>query len=787
MGPRRRAVLGALVGATIGALAFAARQQGLIARWEYVVSDLHFRLRLPGQGPGDVIVVGITRECMEDPALGPLPWPRRDYAKVIRNLKALGASAICFDIFFPSPSPKSADGVDDDAELARAIREAGNVILPVFDKFRGTQKGVVGLQGSLLVFERAAVGQGHINVLPDPDGIVRRVPLRIGSLARSYVQLGVAGAALRRGGAVNVPTGPGGHVRVPWRPGSSWRSGENLVTFAEAYHGQLKRKQVEGKIVLIGQTAPGLPNADIINSPFGARFGLFCQADVAQGVMSGDFIRPWSETTHLAVLLLIGAALGAIMSTLRVGPILTCAAGVLAAETAASLLVFRASGILTELVPSFATVAVLLCTSLAYGLALKAAEARRWAQAMEVLRTTGLDPGVKLGNDAVLCGGNPLGIAGSLAATLQVPDVTPHTVLNVLAGALGARYAFMRFEGRDGLTRWTSTADDAKEARQARELAKALADLEQERGPSLVVPQISREPSLRTYADLAGSALVLRLSLGERQLGTVVLCGKIPTAISPSRRFGLDDLRVALALAPQASLLLDHARLHRGLYTALRDACSTLASAMSARDEYTSGHSARVAYYTVYLARKLELPEWCVEAVELGALLHDIGKIGMDEVILRGSSTLTDAERGLVRQHPGTGADIFSHMDELEALLPAIRHHHERYDGKGYPEGLAGDQIPLMARIVGIADSFDAMTYRRPYRDRAMSFDEACQELLRNAGTQFDPELARLFVSEAPPDIIERARQGEWRPTDFLPVSTSHTVEPPVPVEVVLA
>ena len=768
MGPRRRMLYCALAGMVLGVLSFGAHEWGLTTRWEYVVSDLLFHTRAASRGPGDVVVVGITRECMEDPALGAPPWPRRTYARAITNLSAAGASVICLDIFFPMASSGSPDGVDDDAVLAAAIKDAGNVVLPVFDKLRGGERGVVDLQESLPSIRQAAAAIGHINVLPDPDGIVRRCPLRVGTLRRSYTQLGVVGAGLhlnrRRHTGRPVPADGDGAFRVPWRPATAWREGVNLVAFDDAYHGRLSPRQIAGKVVFIGQTAPGLPNADIINSPFGARFGLFCQADIAQGVVSGDYIRPWGDGLHLGLLLLLGAALGALMSTVRLGPIVLGSLALLAAETAASLMLFRSRGILIELVPSYLTVTLALLGSLAFGLAHKAREAHRWAQAMEVLRTSGFDPGRPEPADEPHGPAEALGIAGSLATTLQVPEATPHTVLGVLAGALGARYAFLRFEGNDGLPRWIAAAGGGTPEPRVRELAEAQARLEAERGPSMVVRDLRREATLSEFASIASSALVLRLMLGERTLGTVVLCDKEPTAIAPSRRFGIDDLRVALALAPQASLLLDHARLHRGLYTALRDACATLASAMSARDEYTSGHSLRVAHYSVFLARRLELPDWCVEAVELGALLHDIGKIGMREVILQGASRLTDEEVELVRQHPGTGASIFAHMDELQALLPAIRHHHERYDGGGYPDGLVGDQTALLARIVGLADAFDAMTFRRPYRDRALTFEEACEELTRNAGGQFDPDLARLFVEHATPELIRQAREGDRQP-----------------------
>jgi len=457
--------------------------------------------------------------------------------------------------------------------------------------------------------------------------------------------------------------------------------------------------------------------------------------------------------------------LGAVLFTLKLRAMAASALGVLAAISAASVVAFRAYGVLMDLVPTFGAVGLLLGIALAYGLVQKAAEARRWVGAVEVLRTTGLDPSGPPAAPGALAQADQLGLAGSLAAALRVPDTTPATILQVMSDVLGARQAFIRFEGRDGQTQWLAVAREAPEAQRARELAEALAARD---GSSLIVPRVKRDRFLRPFADLADSALALRLTLGERRLATVVLCGKTPTPISPSRQFGPDDLRIALALAPQASLLLDHARLHRGLYTALRDAVATLASAVGARDEYTSGHSARVARYAACLARAMELPDWCVEAVELGALLHDIGKIGMDEVILRSSAVLTDADRDLVHQHPDTGAGIFSHMDELSALLPAIRHHHERHDGRGYPDGLAGAEIPLLARIVCVADSFDAMTFRRPYRDRALSVEEACEELRQNAGTQFDPELVRLFVEHVTPELVEEARRGGLAYADSL-------------------
>ncbi|MBM3499165.1 MAG: HD domain-containing protein [Armatimonadetes bacterium] len=179
---------------------------------------------------------------------------------------------------------------------------------------------------------------------------------------------------------------------------------------------------------------------------------------------------------------------------------------------------------------------------------------------------------------------------------------------------------------------------------------------------------------------------------------------------------------------------------------------------MDAKDADTRGHSTRVAHYAGFLARAVGLsPDW-VEAVELGGLLHDAGKIGLDDFLLRGVNQLGPEEWDLVRQHPETGRAIFANLEELAFLLPALECHHERYDGTGYPRGLSGRQIPMLARIMAVADAFDAMTSERRYRRRTMGFEEARDEIAAEGGGQFDPELARLFARHATPELLEEAR-----------------------------
>jgi len=295
---------------------------------------------------------------------------------------------------------------------------------------------------------------------------------------------------------------------------------------------------------------------------------------------------------------------------------------------------------------------------------------------------------------------------------------------------------------------------------EVRGFAETLVPLVEREDRAMLIPNVRRDPVLKRFGRAVDSALGLRLALGESHLATIVLCGKRRTAISPTTRFQIEDLRIACAMAPQGSLLLDHARLHHVLRSLLARAVGSLTAAVHARDAYTRGHSERVAYYAVFLARAMGLSEQAVEAVELGALLHDVGKIGMDEVLLKGKRGLTEREWGLVRQHPVTGSEIIAGLDELSFLLPAVRHHHERYDGAGYPDGLGGEEIPLLARIMAVADAFDAMTFERPYRETPLRFEEACAELTEGAGSQFDPRLARLFAEHAVPELIASAQES---------------------------
>ena len=178
-------------------------------------------------------------------------------------------------------------------------------------------------------------------------------------------------------------------------------------------------------------------------------------------------------------------------------------------------------------------------------------------------------------------------------------------------------------------------------------------------------------------------------------------------------------------------------------------AIRALALALDARDPYTAGHSERVSAISVAVGRQMGLRDDDLDVLRLGALLHDIGKIGISDNVLRKPEGLTSAEFELIREHPGLGARILRTVPFLAPHVPIVELHHERPDGRGYPYGLTSAQTPLLARIVHVADAFDAMTSARAYRP-ARGSAEAVTELWRCAGTQFDAEVVQALVRALP-------------------------------------
>lgn len=207
-----------------------------------------------------------------------------------------------------------------------------------------------------------------------------------------------------------------------------------------------------------------------------------------------------------------------------------------------------------------------------------------------------------------------------------------------------------------------------------------------------------------------------------------------------------NDLNIAQSLANQAAIAVKNAYLYQDLQKSFLDAVAALIKAIEAKDKYTRGHSQRVTEYSLAIAKILALSKEEMKVIKFCGLMHDIGKIGIGDSILHNPSKLSPEEYEIIKAHSVMGEEIIQPVGFLKKGLPLIRHHHERYDGRGYPDGLQGKAIPLMARILAVADSFDAMTSDRPYR-KALSLEKSIRELKKESGTQFDPEIVKAFLT----------------------------------------
>jgi putative nucleotidyltransferase with HDIG domain len=208
--------------------------------------------------------------------------------------------------------------------------------------------------------------------------------------------------------------------------------------------------------------------------------------------------------------------------------------------------------------------------------------------------------------------------------------------------------------------------------------------------------------------------------------------------------FAADDLRRVGLFAGALGIALENARLYAAQKQQFIDTVTALAEAVEKRDPYTGGHVRRVVGYSLLLGIEMNLDAEELEGLRLAAILHDIGKIAVPDIVLRKPAPLDPEEATVMRRHTTDGAEIVSRIRQLRPLLAGVRNHHERLDGKGYPDALKGAEIPLAARIIAVADTFDAMTTDRPYR-QGLTPEEAAEEILRGEGTQFCPIVVKAF------------------------------------------
>jgi putative nucleotidyltransferase with HDIG domain len=328
-----------------------------------------------------------------------------------------------------------------------------------------------------------------------------------------------------------------------------------------------------------------------------------------------------------------------------------------------------------------------------------------------------------------------------LSKMLNRPVPLDHQVREAcmeIATSLGFAWASMIFLNDESLPRSMrgevlGGGPDCPPAKQLRKLSsELLKSALMEYGRATAMPH--------RHATL-GVSLLQPIMINDKPVATLLLAGRN----EQRREIDSYDLTLIESVGGFLGPFIENAALDEERVRAFYGMLRALSAAVDAKDPYTRGHSERVAMLAAMIAEALGQPKEQVERIRVAGIVHDIGKIGVPEHILTKPDRLTDEEFAIIKTHPEVGYSILESVHELVDVMPAVLHHHERWDGKGYPHGLAGLKIPEIARILGVADAFDAMSSTRAYR-QGMSTDRALEQIRLGSGTQFDPRIAEAFL-----------------------------------------
>ena len=308
-----------------------------------------------------------------------------------------------------------------------------------------------------------------------------------------------------------------------------------------------------------------------------------------------------------------------------------------------------------------------------------------------------------------------------VGSLLLVDEKNNELYFEVALGEKGAQVKELRLKIGEGIAGWVA-----------------------QQGEPLIVEDVQKDPRFAKKADKKSSfvtrnMICVPVRIKDKTIGVLQAINKKEGA------FVQEHLELFQMLANQVGIAIENARLMEDLRQTFYETAEALAEAIEKRDPYTGGHTKRVLTYSMAAAGYMGLSPEEMEQLKLSAILHDIGKIGVEDRVLRKQASLNDEEFGLMKTHPRMGAEIMQHVEKLKYVIPGMKYHHERFDGKGYPEGLKGVEIPIIARIISVADTFDAMTSDRPYR-KGLSDETAISELMKFSAIQFDPDVVKAFI-----------------------------------------
>jgi HD-GYP domain-containing protein (c-di-GMP phosphodiesterase class II)/CHASE2 domain-containing sensor protein len=739
-----------------------------------------------------IAIIGITDEDMK--LLGRWPWPRNRYAETLDYLKDGGASVVAFDMFFDLPD---VENPKNDKILSDSAKDAGMVIFPVWSATSnlfgirpvdGLYKGR--LNENIEIIAEAAEGVGHLNVFYDNDGVARRTPIQIADSdgRRRFVPLSLAIFLKLKGinremalypghslkiGDFNIPLDSKScipinyinfekqiHIHqsanIKWLEKIGQEKPITLYSFSDVSprnENRIPAVKFKDKLVLIGIATPG-SEQDVHVTPFGRKFGIFIQANLLYNFLTGRLISIPGNLYTILIFTGLSVIFGILIFRIHIrgSAYLLLAGGLLLLFIIISVIMFtglillQRFNIMIDIIPFVIMSFMLTGTCLTVNLSSASSEsAMRDLQLNLLLEvgeiTTSKDESKHY---SLKCFHEDIDITSALAIPSKPPVELLEPIKRITHCEATALY-ILDDETKDFA--YTASTDLDRIKVDSQRIAGVVNKWIQSDAKPVWIDNVSRHPDLSlTNNNSVHSFLAVPLIVKKQTIGILYLYNKLASKISPFAEFTSEELRLISSFTHQLAIAIENHRLYIDIHNIFLDYIKSIAAALDARDTYTHGHSRRVAEFSIGIGKELGLSEGELEFLELSATVHDIGKIGISESILNKPDRLTDEEFEIIKSHVVKGSKILEPMSRLRALMPGVRHHHERYDGKGYPDGLKGDGIHLVARIISIADTFDAMTSDRVYR-KSMSQEAAVKEIEKGAGTQFDHELVTAFVS----------------------------------------
>jgi CHASE2 domain-containing sensor protein len=706
--------VGILASILIIALNYSGLFANLLQRLEYWALDYRFRLASKGGDTSEIVIIAIDDESVQK--LGRWPWPRSYHARLINILHQAKAKVIGMDIIFSTPDPKQ------DYQLAEAIKDAQNVVMvayplmPTQMSFTRNIMTIDQIQYPIKEMVQAAREVGHIAVVYDNDGTVRRIPALLRTKDETLLAFGIEIAVIYQGedhrrigldrdflrvSSIKIPIDSKGNMLINYTGGPH---SFTEIPYYRVINGEVPMDFFKDKIVLVGLTAGGLSDSWV--TPFinqGSMSGIELHANIINTIVDKGFFIHLDGGQNAFLILFWGILSGFVFHRFpRSATVFLIV--MVSLICSVSLYLFLKKRLLLETIP---LLSVLFATYIPITL-MKSKEYK-----MEVLkRNSEMSAVFKIGEVIKDSSGSIEEFLGSVCRLIR--NLT----------RVEACYVILNREDK-----------------------KIIID---ESNQEISGPPVNQEIVQKVFQT---GRPVLTDKDPKTSRTTGAMCVPIKSIndvygvlfLERNGSFENSDLQLASIFTDYITFVLEKNSILQKTKEAHIQAIQALVNVIELKYPYIHRYACQVSNLAEKIAIILNIPEDEIEIIRYAAILHDLGMTGIPEDILHKAEPLTTEQRLYLESHPDMTIELIRPLSFLKTAIPIIRHHHERYDGKGYPDGLAKDEIPLGSQILAVADSFVSMLSDRPYR-KARGQEEAISELKRQAGSQFNHKVVGALI-----------------------------------------